>query len=77
MSFELTHKCQTESPDWVRLHKALAVEAERALQTLWKQYRFGVSLSLQFWQTPGAHCVASGHSPRWQEMAAQFASYLS
>jgi len=39
----------TESPDWVRLHKALAVEAERGFTDLvGKQYRFSEFLSLSF-----------------------------
>jgi len=60
----------TESPDWVRLHKALAVEAERGFTDLGKQYRFSEFLSLR--QTP---VTLPAERRRWQEMAAQFASY--
>jgi len=38
----------TESPDWVRLHKALAVEERGFTDLVGKQYRFSEFLSLSF-----------------------------
>jgi len=64
----------TESPDWVRLHKALAVEAERGFTDLvGNQYRFSEFLSLSFGKPPVN--LPPVERRRWQEMAAQFASY--
>ena len=64
----------TESPDWVRLHKALAVEAERGFTDLvGNQYRFSEFLSLSFGKSPVT--LPPVERRRWQEMAAQFASY--
>jgi ATP-dependent DNA helicase RecG len=64
----------TESPDWVRLHKALAVEAERGFtDVVGKQYRFSEFLSLSFGKAPTALPLTERR--RWQETAARFASY--
>jgi len=64
----------TESPDWVRLQKALAVETERGFTDLMgKQYRFSEFLSLTFGKPPVALPPSERH--RWQEMATKFASY--
>ncbi len=64
----------TESPDWVRLQKALAVEAERGFTDLiGKQYRFSEFLSLSFGKPPSA--LPPTERRRWQETAAQFATY--
>ncbi len=76
MSFEneFTSKMSTESPDWVRLQKALAVEAERGFTDIvGKQYRFSEFLSLSFGKPPGA--LPPNERRRWQETAAHFASY--
>lgn len=65
---------QTESPDWLRWQKALAVEAERGFVDLvGKQYRFSEFLSLSFGKPPAGLPLAERR--RWQEMAANFASY--
>jgi ATP-dependent DNA helicase RecG len=62
------------SPDWLRLQKALAVEAERGFSDLvGKQYRFSEFLSLSFGKPPAA--LPPVERRRWQEMATQFASY--
>ncbi len=64
----------TELPDWVRLQKALAVEAERGFTDLvGKQYRFSEFLTLSFGKPPAALPLSDRR--RWQEMAVQFASY--
>jgi ATP-dependent DNA helicase RecG len=45
----------TESPDWVRLQKALSVEAEKGFTDLvGNQYRFSEFLCLSFGKTPDA-----------------------
>ncbi|MEW5861843.1 MAG: DEAD/DEAH box helicase, partial [Cyanobacteriota bacterium] len=65
---------QIESPDWLRLQKALSVEAERGFTDLMgKQYRFSEFLSLEFGKTPSFLPLIERH--RWQEMASQFARY--
>ena len=65
---------QTELTDWIRLHKALAVEAERGFTDLvGKQYRFSEFLCLSFGKPPVT--LPAEERSRWQEMAAQFASY--
>jgi len=64
----------TESPDWVRLQKALAVEVERGFTDLvGNQYRFSEFLCLSFGKLPTA--LAPIERRRWQEMADKFASY--
>lgn len=63
-----------ESPDWVRLHKALAVEAERGFTDLMgNEYRFSEFICLSFGK-PSATLPASERR-RWQEMADKFANY--
>ena len=63
-----------DKPDWVRLHKALAVEAERGFTDLvGKQYRFSEFLSLSLGKPQTS--LPPDERRRWQEMAAQFASY--
>lgn len=60
--------------DWVRLHKALAVEAERGFTDLiGKQYRFSEFLCLSFGKPPAGLPASERH--HWQKIAAQFASY--
>lgn len=64
----------TELPDWVRLQKALTVEAERGFTDLvGKQYRFSEFLCLSFGKPPATLSADERH--RWQEMAASFATY--
>lgn len=63
-----------QSPDWARLRKALAVEAERGFQDLQgKQYRFSEFLCLGFGQPPAG--LQPEGSRRWLELAAAFARY--
>ncbi|HCF30767.1 MAG TPA: DNA helicase RecG, partial [Cyanobacteria bacterium UBA11049] len=67
-------KVETESLDWVRLHKALAVEAERGFTDLvGKQYRFSEFLCLSFGKPPVN--LPIDECRRWQEMAGKFANY--
>ena len=71
---EFTSKMSPESPDWMRLQKALAVEAERGFTDIvGKQYRFSEFLSLSFGKLPSV--LPPNERRRWQETAAQFASY--
>lgn len=63
-----------DKPDWIRLHKALAVEAETGFTDLMgKQYRFSEFLSLTFGKFPTA--LPQNERRRWQELARQFADY--
>ena len=63
-----------ELPDWMRLQKALAVEAERGfIDLMGKQYRFSEFLSLSFGKLPAA--LPLDERRRWQEFAAEFALY--
>ncbi|MEP0798522.1 ATP-dependent DNA helicase RecG [Funiculus sociatus] len=65
---------ETESPDWLRLQKALAVEAERGFTDLMgKQYRFSEFLCLEFGKPPAT--LIPMERRRWQEMANKFARY--
>lgn len=60
--------------DWLRLQKALAVEAERGFNDIvGNQHRFSEFLSLSLSQPPVDLPEVAQH--RWQEMASQFASY--
>src|SRR5690348_13178030 len=63
-----------DTPDWIRLHKALAIEAEHGFTDLvGKQYRFSEFLSLTFGKFPTA--LPSIERRQWQELAVKFASY--
>ncbi len=63
-----------ELPDWVRLQKALSVEAEKGFTDLvGKQYRFSEFLYLSFGQTP--HILIPQERRQWQEMGNEFARY--
>ncbi|MTJ08191.1 MULTISPECIES: ATP-dependent DNA helicase RecG [unclassified Anabaena] len=63
-----------ETPDWIRLHKALAFESEHGFVDLvGKQYRFSEFLCLIFGKFPTA--LPPKERYRWQEIAMQFASY--
>jgi ATP-dependent DNA helicase RecG len=64
----------SDKPDWIRLQKALSVEAERGFNDLvGNQYRFSEFLCLSFGQTPPVS--AADDRRRWQEMAVKFAGY--
>ena len=63
-----------ESPDWIRLHKALSVEAEKGYTDLvGNQYRFSEFLCLSLGKPPKTVSVIERR--RWQDMAEKFASY--
>jgi ATP-dependent DNA helicase RecG len=63
-----------EQPDWIRLHKALAIEAERGFTDLvGRQYRFSEFLSLTLGKFPTG--LPQTERRRWQGLAVQFASY--
>ncbi|MEH2388746.1 MAG: ATP-dependent DNA helicase RecG [Nostoc sp.] len=63
-----------EKPDWIRLHKALAIEAERGFTDLvGKQYRFSEFISLTLGKFPTG--LPQNERRRWQGLAVQFASY--
>ena len=63
-----------DTPDWVRLQKALAIEADKGFTDLiGKQYRFSEFLCLTFGKFPTA--LPSVERGRWQELAAKFANY--
>ncbi|MBW4612325.1 MAG: ATP-dependent DNA helicase RecG [Desmonostoc vinosum HA7617-LM4] len=65
-----------DKPDWIRLQKALAVEAEHGFtDLLGKQYRFSEFLSLTFGKFPMG--LSGRERRRWHELAAQFNSYPS
>lgn len=63
-----------EQIDWIRLQKALAIEAETGFQDIQgNQYRFSEFLCLSFGQTPPIK--TSYERSRWQQMANRFARY--
>jgi ATP-dependent DNA helicase RecG len=65
----------SEIPDWVRLQKALSIEAERGFTDLaGNQYRFSEFLCLSFGQAPPVGTPVSERR-RWQEFALRFARY--
>ena len=65
---------EQEKPDWIRLHKALSVEAERGFSDLMgNQYRFSEFLCLSFGKPPTI--VPKTERSRWQAMATKFATY--
>jgi ATP-dependent DNA helicase RecG len=64
----------TESPDWLRLQKALAVEAEKGFTDLvGNQYRFSEFLCLSFGQTPAS--LRPTERRQWQKIATEFSRY--
>ncbi|NEQ07362.1 MAG: ATP-dependent DNA helicase RecG [Moorea sp. SIO4E2] len=64
----------TELPDWVRLQKALSVEARVGFTDLeGNQYRFSEFLCLSFGKTPNV--LTSTEKRRWQDIGNQFARY--
>ncbi|MEC4986041.1 MAG: ATP-dependent DNA helicase RecG [Oscillatoria sp. PMC 1068.18] len=64
----------TNSPDWARLHKALAVEAERGFTDIQgNQYRFSEFLQLNFQQPPSEGTAIQRQC--WRNFAIYFAKY--
>lgn len=60
--------------DWIRLHKALSVEAERGYTDLiGNQYRFSEFLCLSLGKPPQG--IPSCERTRWQDFATKYASY--
>jgi ATP-dependent DNA helicase RecG len=67
---------QTELPDWARLNKAFAVEADRGFIDLQgKQYRFSEFLCLEFGKPPTTLPLKLRR--QWQQMAVQFSRYAN
>lgn len=65
-----------EKPDWLRLQKALAIEAEQGFTDLvGRQYRFSEFLCLTFGKFPSG--IPSEERDRWQQLAAEYADYSS
>ncbi|BAZ80803.1 ATP-dependent DNA helicase RecG [Sphaerospermopsis kisseleviana CS-549] len=63
-----------DTPDWIRLDKALAVEAENGFVDLMgRQYRFSEFLSLTFGKFPQS--LPAKERSRWHHIAFQFAEY--
>ncbi|MDB9308669.1 ATP-dependent DNA helicase RecG [Aphanizomenon sp. CS-733/32] len=63
-----------ETPDWIRLHKALAFEAEKGfIDLVGKQYRFSEFLCLTFGNFPTA--LPPKERLRWHQVGTQFANY--
>ena len=63
-----------ENLDWVRLQKALAIEAERGYSDLvGKQYRFSEFLCLSLGKPPKT--VSNSDRAQWQDLAQSYASY--
>ena len=63
-----------ELPDWVRLQKALSVEAERGYNNLvGKQYRFNEFIDLSLSQPPGQ--LKAADRKKWLQIAAEFSHY--
>ena len=63
-----------EKPDWIRLHKALSVEAELGFNDLMgNQYRFSEFLCLSLGKP--SSLIPHGERSRWQTMATRFAHY--
>ncbi|MBD2383902.1 ATP-dependent DNA helicase RecG [Cylindrospermum sp. FACHB-282] len=63
-----------DTPDWIRLHKALGIEAEHGFTDLvGKQYRFSEFLSLTFGKFPTV--LPPTERRRWQELAVKFVDY--
>ncbi len=72
-----------DQPDWVRLQKALAIEADQGFTDLMgKQYRFSEFLCLTFGKFPTVSpsteqttTLSPSERSRWEELAARFANY--
>jgi ATP-dependent DNA helicase RecG len=64
----------SEEPDWLRIQKALAIEAQYGYTDLMgQQYRFGEFLCLSFGKPP-IH-ASSKDRQHWRELAFEFAKY--
>jgi ATP-dependent DNA helicase RecG len=64
-----------ELPSWIRLQKALAVEAERGFGDLkGREYRFSEFLCLTFGEKP-PNGLAADARRKWRDTAARFAQY--
>ncbi|MBE9129100.1 ATP-dependent DNA helicase RecG, partial [Coleofasciculus sp. LEGE 07081] len=64
----------TELPDWVRLQKALSVEAEKGFTNLvGNQYQFSEFLCLSFGKTPNA--LIPVERRQWQTISDEFVRY--
>lgn len=64
----------SDEPDWQRIHKALAIEAQYGYTDLMgQQYRFGEFLCLSFGKPP-TH-ASSNDRQHWRELAFEFARY--
>lgn len=62
-------------PDWIRLDKALSIEAEKGYTDLQgNQYRFSEFFCLNFGQSPPPGTPISDRS-RWQDFAIKYAQY--
>lgn len=62
------------APDWVRLQKALTVEADRGFNDLeGKQYRFSEFLTISLREPPAA--MSADNQRRWQDLGNQFMTY--
>ena len=65
-----------EEWNWVRLQKALAIEAERGYSDLvGKQYRFSEFLCLSLGKPP--KLISATERSRWQDLAQKFANYTN
>jgi ATP-dependent DNA helicase RecG len=71
-----------EQPDWLRLQKALTIEAEQGFTDLMgRQYRFSEFLCLTFGKLPTEllsdrdDIPQESHRERWQQFAQEFANY--
>ncbi|PAX53485.1 ATP-dependent DNA helicase RecG [Brunnivagina elsteri] len=71
-----------EQPDWLRLQKALTIEAEQGFTDLMgRQYRFSEFLCLTFGKLPASlssdrdDIPQQSHRDRWQQLAQEFANY--
>ncbi len=61
-------------PDWVRLQKALSLEAKRGYEDMMgKQYRFSEFIQLTFGEKP--RMLKAGAAQEWQDLASKFATY--
>ena len=64
----------SDEPDWQRIQKALAIEAQYGYTDLMgQQYRFGEFLCLSFGKPP-TH-ASSKDCQHWRELAFEFAKY--
>jgi ATP-dependent DNA helicase RecG len=65
------------TPDWIRLDKALSIEAEKGFTNLQgNQYQFHEFLCLNFGETPPTGTPTSDRR-RWQDFASQYANYTN